>query len=82
MLISVLLAITAAMAQRKEANQRVPFALNSGGVPFPDPLSPRVSGSYSFKMPDGKQRTVIYTADASGYRAEVMTNEIRPESST
>ncbi|OQR69036.1 cuticle protein 10.9-like, partial [Tropilaelaps mercedesae] len=40
----------------------------------------RVSGSYSFKLPGGRERTVVYTADENGYRAEVMTNKLDTES--
>ncbi|XP_022707474.1 cuticle protein 10.9-like [Varroa jacobsoni] len=39
-------------------------------------LRARVSGSYSFKLPDGRERSVIYTADETGYRAEVMTYKL------
>lgn len=35
----------------------------------------KVRGSYSFKLKDGRNRKVDYTADASGFRAEVETNE-------
>lgn len=31
---------------------------------------------YSLRDPDGRERTVIYKADSSGFRATVETNEL------
>lgn len=42
--------------------------------------SGRVTGEYSIQTADGRQRTVRYTADELGYRAEIVTNEIGTES--
>ncbi|XP_003741400.1 cuticle protein 16.8 [Galendromus occidentalis] len=40
----------------------------------------RRQGSYTIALADGRQRTVTYVADESGFRAEVTTNEIGTES--
>lgn len=42
----------------------------------------RVSGSYSFSLPDGRQRTVRYTADETGFHPELTTNEQGTESNS
>ncbi|XP_003739081.2 uncharacterized protein LOC100907407 [Galendromus occidentalis] len=42
--------------------------------------SGRVQGHYSIQLADGRTRTVHYTADENGYRAEIQTNEIGTES--
>lgn len=38
-------------------------------------VSGRVSGSYTIRLADGRERDVVYVADEKGYRAEVTTNE-------
>ncbi|XP_050026138.1 cuticle protein 10.9-like [Dermacentor andersoni] len=40
----------------------------------------RVTGRYTIQLADGRTRTVTYTADENGYRAEVVTNELGTES--
>jgi len=40
----------------------------------------RVEGSYTFKLADGRIRTVNYVADENGYRAAISTNEPGTES--
>lgn len=42
--------------------------------------SGRVQGRYTISLADGRTRTVTYTADENGYRAEVVTNEQGTES--
>ncbi|KAH9380967.1 hypothetical protein HPB48_008186 [Haemaphysalis longicornis] len=42
----------------------------------------RVSGSYTMSLADGRQRTVRYTADETGFHAEVVTNEQGTESNS
>ncbi|XP_077487033.1 cuticle protein 10.9-like [Amblyomma americanum] len=42
--------------------------------------SGRVTGRYTINLADGRTRTVTYTADENGYRAEVVTNEQGTES--
>ncbi|CAN7989148.1 unnamed protein product [Ixodes hexagonus] len=42
----------------------------------------RVTGSYSFSLPDGRQRTVRYSADETGFHPEVVTNEQGTESNS
>ncbi|XP_022656690.1 uncharacterized protein LOC111248483 isoform X1 [Varroa destructor] len=39
-----------------------------------------VTGEYSIQLADGRMRTVKYTADENGYRAEIVTNELGTES--
>ncbi|XP_003737195.1 cuticle protein 16.8 [Galendromus occidentalis] len=39
----------------------------------------RVQGSYSFSLADGRERTVTYWADESGFHADVKTNELGTE---
>ncbi|XP_054157395.1 uncharacterized protein LOC128955748 [Oppia nitens] len=38
-----------------------------------------VTGMYSLRDPDGRQRTVIYKADSNGFRATIETNELPPD---
>lgn len=40
----------------------------------------QVQGHYTIQLADGRARTVHYTADENGYRAEIQTNEIGTES--
>ncbi|XP_022655667.1 glycine-rich cell wall structural protein 1.8-like [Varroa destructor] len=40
----------------------------------------RVSGQYTIQLADGRSRTVKYTADEHGYRADIVTNELGTES--
>ncbi|KAL3243112.1 hypothetical protein MRX96_047613 [Rhipicephalus microplus] len=40
----------------------------------------RVQGRYTLSLADGRTRTVTYTADENGYRAEIVTNEQGTES--
>ncbi|XP_040074521.1 cuticle protein 10.9-like [Ixodes scapularis] len=40
----------------------------------------RVTGRYTLTDADGRTRTVTYTADENGFRAEVVTNELGTES--
>ncbi|KAL1425969.1 hypothetical protein MTO96_018677 [Rhipicephalus appendiculatus] len=40
----------------------------------------RVTGRYTMTLADGRTRTVSYTADENGYRAEIVTNELGTES--
>ncbi|OQR73601.1 cuticle protein 10.9-like [Tropilaelaps mercedesae] len=40
----------------------------------------RVTGEYTLQLADGRSRTVRYTADENGYRAEIITNELGTES--
>ncbi|KAK8756453.1 cuticle protein 10.9-like [Amblyomma americanum] len=40
----------------------------------------RVQGRYTMTLADGRTRTVTYTADENGYRAEIVTNEQGTES--
>ncbi|KAM7288640.1 putative cuticular protein [Ixodes scapularis] len=42
--------------------------------------SGRVQGKYTLTDADGRSRTVTYYADASGFHAEVITNELGTES--
>ncbi|OQR73607.1 cuticle protein 10.9-like [Tropilaelaps mercedesae] len=42
--------------------------------------SGRITGEYTIRLADGRSRTVRYTADENGYRAEVITNELGTES--
>lgn len=44
--------------------------------------SGRVQGRYTISLADGRTRTVTYTADENGYRAEVVTNEQGTESNS
>lgn len=40
----------------------------------------KVTGEYTINLADGRSRTVKYTADENGYRAEIITNELGTES--
>lgn len=40
----------------------------------------RVQGSYTLQLADGRQRTVTYWADETGFHADVITNELGTES--
>ncbi|XP_022653550.1 cuticle protein 16.8-like [Varroa jacobsoni] len=40
----------------------------------------RITGEYAIQLADGRSRTVRYTADENGYRADVITNELGTES--
>ncbi|XP_054922008.1 uncharacterized protein [Dermacentor andersoni] len=40
----------------------------------------RVTGSYTLTLADGRQRTVRYTADETGFHPEIVTNEQGTES--
>ncbi|XP_037519563.1 cuticle protein 10.9 [Rhipicephalus sanguineus] len=42
----------------------------------------RVSGSYTLTLADGRQRTVRYTADETGFHPEITTNEQGTESNS
>lgn len=42
--------------------------------------SGRVQGSYTLNHVDGRQRTVTYYADETGFHADVVTNELGTES--
>nr|XP_037281516.1 cuticle protein 10.9-like [Rhipicephalus microplus] len=42
----------------------------------------RVSGSYTMTLADGRQRTVRYTADETGFHPEIVTNEQGTESNS
>ncbi|OQR80294.1 cuticle protein 10.9-like [Tropilaelaps mercedesae] len=42
--------------------------------------SGRVTGSYTLTLADGRQRTVTYWADESGFHADIVTNELGTES--
>ncbi|XP_003739389.1 cuticle protein 10.9-like [Galendromus occidentalis] len=42
--------------------------------------SGRVTGKYTISLADGRQRTVTYYADETGFHADVITNELGTES--
>ncbi|XP_022660122.1 cuticle protein 14-like [Varroa destructor] len=42
--------------------------------------SGRIQGKYTISLADGRQRTVTYWADDSGFHADVITNELGTES--
>ena len=42
--------------------------------------SGRILGKYTIALADGRQRLVTYWADASGFHADVVTNELGTES--
>ncbi|OQR80295.1 cuticle protein 10.9-like [Tropilaelaps mercedesae] len=42
--------------------------------------SGRIQGKYTISLVDGRQRTVTYWADESGFHADVITNELGTES--
>lgn len=42
--------------------------------------SGRIVGKYTIALADGRQRLVTYWADASGFHADVVTNELGTES--
>ena len=42
--------------------------------------SGRIQGKYTISLADGRQRTVTYWADESGFHADVITNELGTES--
>ncbi|XP_022660121.1 cuticle protein 14-like [Varroa destructor] len=42
--------------------------------------SGRIQGEYTISLADGRQRTVTYWADGSGFHADVITNELGTES--
>lgn len=42
--------------------------------------SGRVTGKYTLSLADGRQRTVSYWADETGFHADVVTNELGTES--
>lgn len=42
--------------------------------------SGRVTGKYTIALADGRQRTVSYYADETGFHADVVTNELGTES--
>ncbi|OQR67587.1 cuticle protein 10.9-like [Tropilaelaps mercedesae] len=42
--------------------------------------SGRITGKYTISLADGRQRTVSYWADETGFHADVITNELGTES--
>ncbi|OQR80288.1 cuticle protein 10.9-like [Tropilaelaps mercedesae] len=42
--------------------------------------SGRIQGKYTISLADGRQRTVTYWADETGFHADVITNELGTES--
>lgn len=66
-------------------SQMITFSFRIGNLlmqieVFVTAYSVQVTGEYTIQLADGRMRTVKYTADENGYRAEIITNELGTES--